>query len=374
MRLIGNLENENDARRITSFLKKKGIESHSDPAFDANTGHISYQVWVVDEDRIEEAKKDFEQFLQEPTNALFDSPVLEEAPNNSEETVLPEAKAVPRQAPSPFTTFIIALCSFIFLLNLLEEYPILKEGLSEKTFLITPIQSALLFDLPPAIEQLEKIIQTHEISYDQKIDTLPLEVQTELKALERVPFWRGAYEWVVLKIKGQDTSLAEGPLFQKILQGQVWRLISPIFLHGEILHILFNMIWVWILCRPIEQRIGVFRLLILTLVVAIGSNIAQYLMSGPFFIGYSGVVLGLAGFTWVRERIAPWEGYPIGSATMLFLLLFIGGMFLLQTASFFLQIFTTLDFSPNIANTAHITGALIGMCLAKLSFFAEVPK
>lgn len=373
MRLIGVLQNENDASRLSSFLQRKGIESHCDISFDANTGHMSYQVWVLDEDRIEEAKKDLEQFLQEPMNAAYDMGTIEQIPKE-EGSVIIEEKAAPKQMSSPFTAFIIAICSLVFILNLFEEYPMLREGLSEKTFLITPIQAALLFDLPPAIEKLEEIIEKHEIAMDQKVETLPPEVQAELKSLETVPFWRGAYDWVLLKIKGQDTSLAEGPLFQRILHGEVWRLISPILLHGEILHILFNMIWVWVLCRPIEQRIGVFRLLILTLVVAIGSNVSQYLMSGPFFIGYSGVVMGLAGFTWVREKIAPWEGYPMAGATMLFLLLFIGGIFLLQTISFFLQIFTSLDFSPNIANTAHITGALIGMALARLPYFSEAPK
>jgi GlpG protein len=373
MRLIGSLGNENDARRLILFLQKKGIESHCDSAFDAGTGYMSYQIWILDEDRIEEAKNDLNQFAQEPTNAAFNSPAIEPmAPG--EENVIGESKATLKRVSSPFTTFIIGLCSFIFILNLLEEYPMLREGLSEKTFLITPIQSALLFDLPPALERFEEIIQKEKITPTQKIETLSPEVQSELQALETIPFWKGGYEWVLLKIKGQDTTLAEGPLFQKILEGQVWRLISPVLLHGEILHILFNMIWVWVLCRPIEQRIGVFRLLILTLIVGIGSNIAQYLMSGPFFIGYSGVVLGLAGFTWGREKIAPWEGYPMASTTMLFLLLFIGGMFVLQSVSFFLEIFTHLDFSPNIANTAHIAGALIGLSLARVPFFAEVPK
>jgi GlpG protein len=100
----------------------------------------------------------------------------------------------------------------------------------------------------------------------------------------------------------------------------------------------------------------------------------QYLMSGPFFIGYSGIVTALAGFTWMRERIAPWEGYPLNRATILFLVLFIGAVFVLQAASFFIQIFSNQDFAPNIANTAHIAGAIIGAYLGKFKFFAQRVK
>lgn len=370
MRLIGHLDNENDARRLTHFLKIKGIETNCDGFFDVNTGHMSYHIWVYEEDRILEAQKEFAQFIQQPTHATYDIPITEQISPDAE-AVINEEIALPRTKATPFTTFIIALCSLVFLLNVMEEYPIMREGLPETTFFMTPIQATLLFDLPPAFEKLEEIIQKHQIAPDQKVESLSPEILAEVKQLESTPVWRGAYDWVLLKIQGKDTSLAEGPMFYRILQGDVWRLFSPAILHGELLHILFNMIWVWVLCRSIEQKIGFFRLLVLTLVVGIGSNVAQYLMSGPFFIGYSGVVMGLAGFIWMREKMAPWEGYPLQRSTILFLLVFVGGMFLVQATSFVLQIFTSVKFSPNIANTAHISGALIGAFLGRFSLFAE---
>lgn len=370
MRLIGTLLNENDMRRLSLFLKRKGIETNCDISFDANTGHMSYQIWVHDEDRIAEAQMDFTRFSEEPFHAAFDMPITEE-PAPDDASVISEEKVLPRRLSAPFTMFVIALCSLIFFLNLFEEYPLLREGLSEKTFIMTPIQAALLFDLPPAIEKMEEIIQKHQIPADQKVEALSPELRLEIDKLNSLPLWRGMYDWLLLKINGKDTSLAEGRLFYSISQGEIWRLFTPAILHTDLLHILFNMIWVWILCRPIEQRIGVLRLIALTLFVGIGSNVAQYLMSGPFFIGYSGVVMGLAGFTWMREKIAPWEGYPMTSSTFIFLLLFIGGMFLIQAVSFGLQIFTNIAFSPNIANTAHIAGAVIGAVFARIPFFSE---
>lgn len=347
MRLIGHLDNENDAQRITTFLKRKGIETRCDGSFDANTGHMSYQIWGCDEDRLEEAKREFDKFVQEPTQAAYDTPITEQmAPGD--ESVMREEEVV-KNSSSPFTVFIIALCTLIFLLNYAQEKQIRNEkGLSEDAQVITPIQTILFFDAPPQIEELVRN-----------------------GSLETLPIWGGVYHWVVAKIKGEDTSFLTGPLFIKIREGEVWRLFSPAILHVAFLHILFNMIWVWVLSRPIEQKIGIFRFFVLSLIIGIGSNVSQYLMSGPFFIGYSGVVMGLAGFIWMREKVAPWEGYPLPRSTILFLLVYIGGILLIQIASFFLQIFTNIAFSPAIANTAHISGALIGACLGKLSFFSQ---
>ncbi len=331
MRLIGTLENEESLLRLSSFLKRKGIEIQTDSFFDVNTGHLCYQVWVLDEDRIEEAERDLAEFAKQSSHPRYDTPAIEISP--SREQVSGESVEPKSPSMSPFTLFIIAICTFIFLLNWTEE-PANGEA-------ITPIQEALLFDVPTRAD---------------------------------APFWQGGYEWILFKLKGEPTASVEGPLFEKIREGEIWRLFSPALLHVELLHILFNMLWVWILCRPIEQKIGPLRLLVLSLIVGIGSNIAQYLMGGPFFIGYSGVVMGLAGFTWQREKIAPWEGYPMTKATQLFLLLFVVGMFGLQFLSFLFQAFTSVQFSPNIANTAHIAGALLGAILGRFSFFAEGSK
>lgn len=374
--MIGTLSNENQARRLTTYLKRKGIENKCDVSFDAQTGHMAYQIWVHDEDQIPAAIEAFEEFQKTPSSPEYDTPIIENFQSEEEEAALEPGDDIEREKISHrfgthFTTFMLALCSMIFFLNTLEEIPMLQEGLTEKDFFLTPIQAVLLYDLPPAIDELEKIIEKYQIAPDQKVHELPAEVKAEIQAIDKIPFWRGIYDWILLKVKGGDTSVAEGPLFQRILQGEVWRLFTPAILHSNLLHILFNMIWLWVLGRPIEQRIGMFKTALLTLSTAILSNTAQYLMSGPFFLGYSGIVMGLAGFIWMREKVAPWEGYPLNRATILFILLFIGSIFVLQLVAFFIQIFSSSHFEPNIANTAHIVGALVGIGLGRLHYFAQ---
>lgn len=355
MRLIGTLQSEPEAHRFGAYLKANGMETNCEPIFDPQTGHVDYQIWIHDEDRIQEAEKIFDQFRQSPSDPQYDTAAPPPPP-------LPrQPQPVPRTFKTHLTTFFLILCTLVFYLQTFEELPILKEGLPEEAGLFAPINLLFYYDLPAPIAQLGKEIQQDDPA-----------AKTDLVDVEKMPFWHGIYDWVVLKIKKESTAPAEGPLFSSIRQGEIWRLFTPVLLHGNLLHILFNMIWLWVLGRPIEMRIGPFRTLILTLVTGIGSNTVQYLMSGPFFLGYSGIVMGLAGFIWMRERLAPWEGYPLNRPTILFIALFIGAIFVLQVFTFFMQIFTTHTFFPNIANSAHIAGAIIGALLAKLHYFSRV--
>jgi GlpG protein len=68
------------------------------------------------------------------------------------------------------------------------------------------------------------------------------------------------------------------------------------FLHFSPLHLLFNMMWLKDLGGVIEVRRGRWRYLGLVLLIAGISNLAQGIVSGPFFGGMSGVVFGLFGY------------------------------------------------------------------------------
>ena len=48
-------------------------------------------------------------------------------------------------------------------------------------------------------------------------------------------------------------STQESNFFKDILGGQIWRIITPIFLHFSILHIFFNMYWLYELGGQIEK-------------------------------------------------------------------------------------------------------------------------
>jgi membrane associated rhomboid family serine protease len=77
-------------------------------------------------------------------------------------------------------------------------------------------------------------------------------------------------------------------------QVEPWRLVTAVFLHASILHILFNM-WVLMDIGPqIEELYGSARFLFIYVVTGVGGYFLSSLM-GNFSVGGSGALLGLIG-------------------------------------------------------------------------------
>ena len=93
--------------------------------------------------------------------------------------------------------------------------------------------------------------------------------------------------------------------FPEIRQGQVWRLFSSMFLHFGFMHILFNMLWLRDLGSLFEARKSSWLFLIFVLVIATVTNFAQFFVSGPASGGMSGVVYGLLGYVWMQGKFNP---------------------------------------------------------------------
>ena len=148
----------------------------------------------------------------------------------------------------------------------------------------------------------------------------------------------------------------------EIMRGEIWRLITPIFIHARLappfegmsfLHLPFNMLWLYDLGSMIEKRRGSWRFLVLVLVTAVVSNTAQYYSAGPAFGGMSGVVYGLLGYAWIKGRFDPNSGLFVHSQTMTMMMVW-----------FFLCLF---KFIPNVANMAHGVGLVLGLATGYIS-------
>ena len=89
-----------------------------------------------------------------------------------------------------------------------------------------------------------------------------------------------------------------------ISTGQWWRLITAGFLHGSILHLLFNVYILWVLGSQLESILGKAKFVVIYFVSLIGGSIASFLFSpfGTYSIGASGAIFGLMGAMLVVGR------------------------------------------------------------------------
>ena len=78
-----------------------------------------------------------------------------------------------------------------------------------------------------------------------------------------------------------------------IRAGELWRLITPVFLHASILHIAFNMYALFIFGRGIEARYGHVRFLLLYFLSGYAGNVMSFLLTANPSLGASTAIFGL---------------------------------------------------------------------------------
>ncbi|MEI8019392.1 MAG: rhomboid family intramembrane serine protease [Schlesneria sp.] len=155
---------------------------------------------------------------------------------------------------------------------------------------------------------------------------------------------------------------------QQILHGEIWRIISPIFLHFNLMHIVFNLLWTYQFGLQIEPRRGSSRFLAMVLVIAALSNLAQFWspnlvqfwfhglgahprwLGNPWFGGMSGVVYGLFGYIWIKGKLDPRSGLGLPQQTVFMMLGW--------------HVLCVVGVIPNVANWCHGIGLVTGMALA----------
>ena len=82
------------------------------------------------------------------------------------------------------------------------------------------------------------------------------------------------------------------------LHGQTWRLLSCLFLHAGLSHLLLNMFSLWLLGLLVEDRVGPLRLLLVYLASGVGGGLVSlwWHTNGINSVGASGAIFGLYGF------------------------------------------------------------------------------
>ena len=90
-------------------------------------------------------------------------------------------------------------------------------------------------------------------------------------------------------------------------QGQLWRLVTPAFLHGSPTHLFLNMLSLHSLGPIAEFTCGRERFAAIYLLAAVSGNVASYVGDDLPSLGASGAIFGLAGalviFFWRNQKL-----------------------------------------------------------------------
>lgn len=130
----------------------------------------------------------------------------------------------------------------------------------------------------------------------------------------------------------------------------IWRFISPIFLHFGAEHLIFNGLSFWYLGSILERHIGKPVFVFLIALLASISNVSQLIWDGPLFGGLSGVVYGFIAFAYLYQRFINDLNIPKGLPIIAVIWMLLGMSHVLAEIGF-----------GNMANAAHLSGLLAGL-------------
>ncbi len=140
-----------------------------------------------------------------------------------------------------------------------------------------------------------------------------------------------------------------------ILSGQIWRLVTANFLHGGLIHLVFNSIALMNLGPLIEAAFGWRKLFVLYMTTGVAAFIVSTAVnpsSRILSVGASGAIFGLLGFAIVYGRYRAGPSARALSDQLLRWLMFMLFLFLM----------------PGIDHAAHIGGLIAG---AAIGLFLE---
>ena len=319
MRQVGTLPGEREARQFAAWLVAQRIEAHAE----AENG--SWVVWVRDEDQLAQARDALTHFRSNSADAQYQDA------ERAAETLKRSEEAKRKQAQG----------------NVVE-----MRGRWGST---AP-------GMPGAARRLPLVLTLIGLSAIVAIAT------HDDTMSEREPRPLGKIFCSLVFVDPHD---AVGPQRQidnwaSIRKGELWRLVTPIFIHYGLMHIVLNMIWLYSFGAPIEDRRGSLFMLLLVLALAVSSNVGQAIEvslreRGALFGGMSGVGYGLFGYMAIKAKYDSRERYFLSPGTT-----FMAMLWFLLCILRDIPPFTALlaEAIPPIANTAHGVGLLLGAAIA----------
>ncbi|MCH8829032.1 MAG: rhomboid family intramembrane serine protease [Planctomycetes bacterium] len=294
MRQVGTIPDEQNARLFRDYLLTLDIKG----MVEAEDG--AWTVWVYDEDDIEKSREELARFEANPADAVY----RESADAAADLRKQTEKRGV----------------------RLRKQVVDVRERWNRPLMQKIPLTTGLI---------IVSVLVTLSCDFGNKVKPI-------VSALGFAKFIEkdGKEGWYLPIGSSGD---------EEIRAGQVWRLVTPIFIHLRWMHLLFNVYMTYVFGSMVEIRRGTLRFGLMVLLFAVAANYGQFLGSGPAGGGMSGVIYGLFGYAWMKSRFAPETGFYLPSSTVFIL---IAWFFICMTGAV-----------GNIANWAHGVGLVVGVIL-----------
>ncbi len=322
MRKIGSIDSRSSAQRFSDYLVTQGIESSLEP-IDAAATDAAQAIWIKEEAKVAQARGLLTEFVANPQD--------------------------PRYAVNAEAARLRA-----------EQQELNRKRLRAQQSMASTVRRSSANQRPVVILVFTAICVTFGVLTNFGNPTPRVSRDGRLAPSSEA----ATLDHLVFRSKS-DSQQSPGDPFASIKRGQIWRLLTPAFLHGNIGHLAVNMFCIFSLGAVLE-RIEGRRLMILMIVfTALAGTVVQALWpenngGGPNAVGASGIGYGLFGYIWIKPLYD--QRFPI-SIPPAFLI--IGMVFLLLGIANVVQ---------GVANGAHVGGLVGGMALAALVGRADKGK
>lgn len=176
----------------------------------------------------------------------------------------------------------------------------------------------------------------------------------------------------ILQLLFVDSTLGGQPLllsfnlmpFDVLRRGELWQLLTYMFLHASIGHILFNMLTLWMFGSAVEQTWGTRRFVRFYFICGVGAGVCVVianLLFGDVYqrtIGASGAIYGVLlafGMLFPDQEILIMFLFPVKAKIAV---LIFGAI----------AFFSSLQGGGTVSNVAHLGGMLVGYVYLRTQF------
>lgn len=268
MRCLGEIEGRKSAERLVAYLLTEDIATHIESQ--GSPEQDRWEIWVREEDKLSRAVEYLREFKQSPEDPKYADAVAKAT------SILADKQRAQRQAAA----------------NVKRMDKTARPGMQTRGGPMPPM-TLTLFVLCIGIGLLSGFGTPSENN------------EWGRSTMQQLSF-----------VTVEDLIESGGNPAASIMRGELWRIITPIFLHGSPGHLAMNMFGLFIFGRILERLLGTPRYAAFVLVLAVLPNLLQGLapdwMGGnPRFVGISGVIYGFLGYIWVRSSLNPMFGVRV---------------------------------------------------------------